>query len=154
MTRQPALLIGYGNPGRGDDGLGPAFAERIAAQQLPELSVDIDFQLTVDHAGIIAGHDLVIFADALIGCDAPFRFQQLTDSTPQGMGSHSVTPEAAISLAHLLFQASPQAFVLGITGAQFGKIEEGLSPRAQDNLQLAEEHFLFWYANHRQHQPV
>ena len=28
-------LIGYGNPGRCDDGLGPAFAARVAAQNLP-----------------------------------------------------------------------------------------------------------------------
>ena len=37
-------------PGRGDDGLGPAFAERIAARGLRGLPVDIDYQLTVEHA--------------------------------------------------------------------------------------------------------
>ena len=36
------LLIGYGNAGRGDDGLGPAFAERIEAAGLPGVDVDID----------------------------------------------------------------------------------------------------------------
>ena len=48
------LLIGYGNPGRGDDGLGPAFARRIAARGLPGVTVEIDYQLTVDHALMIA----------------------------------------------------------------------------------------------------
>ena len=67
-------LIGYGNPGRCDDGLGPAFAARIAARDLPGVTVSTDYQLTVDHALEIAQADRVVFADALMRSDAPFRF--------------------------------------------------------------------------------
>ena len=44
------LLIGYGNPGRGDDGLGPALSEAVAARSLPGLEVDTDYQLVAEHA--------------------------------------------------------------------------------------------------------
>ena len=32
------LVIGYGNPGRLDDGLGPAFAAQVERLQLPDVS--------------------------------------------------------------------------------------------------------------------
>lgn len=147
MTPPRALLIGYGNPGRGDDGLGPAFAQRMADKALPGLSVDIDFQLSADHALTISQHDLVIFADADIACSAPYTFGELTPATPQHLGSHSVTPEAAMVLSKLLFQTAPPAYVLGIAGDQFGKIEEGLSAIARQNLDLAEGFFKDWYGS-------
>ena len=60
------LLIGYGNPGRGDDGLGPAFARRMAARELPALRVEIDYQLTVEHALMISAARTVVFVDAAL----------------------------------------------------------------------------------------
>lgn len=149
MSPRPALLIGYGNPGRGDDGLGPAFVQRIAERKLPGLSVKIDYQLMVDHAWMISQYELVIFADAVLKGDAPFAFNELTNCAPRNMGSHSVTPEAAVMLSQLLFHTAPRAFVLGISGDRFGAIEEGLSDPAFRNLDLAEEFFATWYAKDR-----
>ena len=42
-----ALVIGFGNPGRLDDGLGPALAARFEAKGLDDVVVDADYQLTV-----------------------------------------------------------------------------------------------------------
>ncbi|MFT5743521.1 MAG: hydrogenase maturation protease [Paracoccaceae bacterium] len=145
MSLPRALLIGYGNPGRGDDGLGPAFAQRIADKALPGLSVEIDYQLMADHALMISQHDLVIFVDAIIGSDVPFVFTELTEIAPANMGSHSVTPEAAIALSQLLFQTTPRAFVLGIAADKVGEIAEGLCPAALGNLDVAEAFFISWY---------
>ena len=147
MSLPRALLIGYGNPGRGDDGLGPALAQRIADKKLPGLTVDIDFQLKADHALTISQHDLVIFVDAIVACDDPFVFTELTDISPQNLGSHSVTPEAAVALSTLLFQTTPRAFVLGIAGDHVGEIEEGLSHAALSSLDIAETFFVTWYKN-------
>ena len=36
------LLIGYGNPGRLDDGLGPALAEAVAKLAIPGVTVEAD----------------------------------------------------------------------------------------------------------------
>ncbi len=145
MSDFGALLIGYGNPGRGDDGLGPAFAQSITDRVLPGLTVEIDFQLTADHALMLSDYPLVIFADADLTGAAPFSFQDITGTTSDTLGSHSVTPQGALGLARLLFGATPEAHVLGIPGASFGKIEEGLSATARYNLDAAEAFFVPWY---------
>lgn len=139
------LLIGYGNQGRGDDGLGPAFAERIARKNLPMLMVDADYQLTVDHALAIAGVDCVVFADAMIGAAEPFRFERLQAGEVGDIASHSLMPAAVLMLAQTLYGHRPDAYVLGISGSVFGDVREGLSEVALRNLERAEAYFLTWY---------
>ena len=141
------LLIGYGNAGRGDDGLGPAFAERIAARQLEGIEVDVDYQLTVDHALAIAGVDRVVFADAMMDGEAPFQFYALEPGRVEGMGSHSLTPPAVLSLTKTLYGKTPEAFVLGIAGHDYGEVKEGLSADALRHLDAAEAFFLQWLEN-------
>ena len=132
--RPRILLIGYGNPGRGDDGLGPALAAKVEALGLPGVTVESDYQLMVDHAAQIAAHDLVIFADAMIGLAQPYQFAPIEQIQPLGLGSHQVTPEAALALAELLFGKAPAGWMLAIAGQAFGEVKEGLSPAAQTNL--------------------
>lgn len=140
------LLIGYGNPGRGDDGLGPALAASIEELSLAEVTVEIDYQLTVDHAALIAAHDVVVFADAMMGLADPFRLTEIGTEQPEALGSHQVTPEAALALAKLLFGLRPTAWMLAIAGEQFDEVKEGLSPRAQDNLGQALAFVQGWLA--------
>jgi hydrogenase maturation protease len=130
-------VIGYGNPGRGDDGLGPALAELIEAMSLAGVTVEIDYQLTVDHAALIAAHDVVVFADAMMGLAAPFRLTEIGTTPPDALGSHQVTPEAALALAQLLFGHRPPSWMLAIAGDQFGEVTEGLSPVAEASLAKA-----------------
>ena len=137
-------LIGYGNPGRGDDGLGPALAARF--MDVPGLKVAIDYQLTVDHALQIANAETVIFADALMGSEGPFHFAKVTPSTAHDVTSHSLSPEAVLALCGTLFGRVPEAFVLGVAGSAFGAVKEGLSDAAQQNLTLAEAHLRGWLA--------
>lgn len=143
MSVTRLLLIGYGNPGRGDDGLGPALAGRIEAFGLPAVTVEIDYQLTVDHAALIAAHDLVVFADAAIGLGAPFRLTPVV-GLPQAMGSHQVSPEAALHLAGLLFGRSIPGWMLAIAGQEFGTVREGLSQAAEENLNLSATYLADW----------
>lgn len=137
LVSQRILLIGYGNPGRGDDGIGPALAAAIEAMGLPGVTVEADYQLMVDHAAQIAAHDVVIFADAMIGLAQPFRFSEIAQTQPEGLGSHQVTPEAALALAGLLFGHAPPGWMLAIAGDEFGEVKEGLSQSAQANLAQA-----------------
>jgi hydrogenase maturation protease len=140
------LLIGYGNPGRGDDGLGPALAAAIEAFGLPGVTVESDYQLMVDHAAQIAAHDLVIFADAMIGLAQPCQFLPIAQTQPEGLGSHQVTPEAALALAGLLFGHAPPGWLLAVAGEEFGEVKEGLSRIAQANLALAVGFLRDWIA--------
>ena len=139
------LLIGYGNPGRGDDGLGPAFARRIAARQLPGITIDIDYQLTVDHALMISEAETVVFADAALDAEAAYYFRPMDESVGEALGSHTVTPQAALALARLLFGAAPRGFILGLRGEKFGEMAEGLSTVASNSLDAAQAFFLDWY---------
>lgn len=139
MTRSPAgiLVIGYGNPGRLDDGLGPALAEAVEAMNLSGVTVDSDYQLTVEDAAAVAEHDAVIFADAAVDGDGPFYFRPIHAETDSSFTSHSVRPEAVLGLAQSLFTAETKGYALGIRGFEFNEFGQRLSDRAQENLAAA-----------------
>lgn len=59
-----ALVIGYGNDLRSDDGAGRVVAARIGGRGLPGVEVRTLPQLTPELATAIAGRDLVVFVDA------------------------------------------------------------------------------------------
>lgn len=136
-TLAKILLIGYGNPGRLDDGLGPAVAEAMEKLDLDGVTVDADYQLVLEDAAAIAEHDVVIFADADTEAAGPFYFKALEPNTSLGFSSHSVQPAAALGLAHELFGAKTKGYVLGIRGYAFNEYEESMSQQARSNLAAA-----------------
>ena len=139
------LLIGYGNPGRRDDGLGPALADRIERSALPNLDVDSDYQLTVEDSHNAAGHDFVVFADAAVSGPEPFSFSEIQPAgDPTGFSSHSVPPAGVLALARGIFGAQTRGFVLGIRGYEFDPFQEHLSERAALNLEKAATFFEDW----------
>jgi hydrogenase maturation protease len=139
LTGCKVLLIGYGNPGRLDDGLGPALAERFERKGLTGVTVDADYQLLVEDAALVAEHDIVIFADAAVDGREPFSFRRI-EAADGGVGfsSHSLQPPAVVALARTVFGASPRAYALGIRGYAFNEFGERLSERARANLDAAE----------------
>ena len=139
MTRRGEILvIGYGNPGRLDDGLGPAMAERLEAADLPGVHVDADYQLTVEDAAAIAAHDVVVFVDAAQVGPEPMFFQRVEPKGELGFSSHGCEPGAALALAQDLFVTETDGYILGIRGYEFDEFGERLSPRARANLDTAE----------------
>jgi len=128
------LVIGFGNPGRQDDGLGPAAAAEIEQLALPFVTVDADYQLTVEDAADIAAHDVVVLVDADCEYDGSFYFRRIEPQTTVSFSSHSVRPEAALGLAHELFAAETRGYILGIRGYRFNEFGEGLSSGATANL--------------------
>lgn len=128
------LLVGYGNPGRLDDGLGPALAASIDAIALPGVVAEADYQLTLEHAHDIAQYDVVIFADADVSGREPFYFRKLAPTASSGLGSHAVEPGEVLSLALTLFGARTRAYILGIRGYDFNEFGEKISDPARKNL--------------------
>jgi hydrogenase maturation protease len=133
------LLIGYGNPARGDDGIGPAAAEAVGSWQLPHVTVDSAYQLTVEDAAAVAEHDVVLFVDASVAASEPFCFQPVDPAGAAGFSTHSVEPGAVMALARELFGAGAAGYVLGIRGYDFGEFRESLSDHAARNLAAALE---------------
>jgi hydrogenase maturation protease len=131
------LLIGYGNPGRGDDGLGPALAEAISAQDIVGVRVESEFQLNVEDALAMVGQDAVVFADAATEGEEPFFFRELGPEDTASFSSHSVSPAGLLGLSKRLFGAHTKAYVLGIRGYHFDEFGAPMSPQAKANLSAA-----------------
>ena len=53
------LVYGYGNPGRGDDGLGPAFVEALELLGATDLDCESDYQLAIEDAASLAKYDVL-----------------------------------------------------------------------------------------------
>lgn len=136
-TSPGVLVIGYGNPGRLDDGLGPALAGEVEKWGIPGVTVDADYQLTVEDSGAAAEHDYVIFADASVNGKEPFFFRPIEPRAAVSFSSHSVEPQVVLAMAHDLFGASTKGLVLGIRGYEFNEFGERLSEGARENLQAA-----------------
>ncbi|WP_210396590.1 hydrogenase maturation protease [Motiliproteus sediminis] len=132
------LVFGYGNPGRQDDGLGPALIEALEQDPPSGVQLESDYQLSVENAWDLSRHPQVILVDATVDGDAPFYFQPLSASATMSFSTHSVSPGAVLQLARTLFQAEPQVYLLGIRGYQFAHIAEGLTPQAAENCRAAE----------------
>ncbi len=132
------LMLGWGNEGRRDDGLGPAFARLFAERGVTGLTVDSDYQLQVEDAYEAAGFSRVIFVDADRTGPEPFSCRRLepTDSN-LSFSSHSVTPGGLLALTRELYAAEPEAWLLGIRGYDFDRFEESLSAPARSNLAAA-----------------
>jgi hydrogenase maturation protease len=135
------LLLGFGNPGRRDDGLGPALAEAAREWNLPGVTIDSDYQLTVEDAAEAARHQIVLFADAAVTGPDPFWIERLDPTTsPGSFSTHRVTPGAVLALARELFSAAPTGYLLAIRGYEFDQFDEGLSEKARENLKAAVSH--------------
>ena len=137
--RERVLLLGYGNPGRLDDGLGPALAAQIECLALPGVTVQSDYQLCLEDAEAAARHDVVIFADAATSGTEPFSFQRVEPAFCLGFSTHSLQPEVVLGLARRLFGARTDGYTLGIRGYAFNDYEESLTDQGRANLAAAVE---------------
>ncbi len=132
------LILGWGNPGRLDDGLGPALAADFERATPPGVTVESDYQLQVECAADVAEHQRVVFVDADRRGAGPFWMRRLTPEKGRlTFSTHSISPETVLALARDLFAVEPEAWLLGIRGYDFDGFGEGLSMRAQDNLTAA-----------------
>lgn len=132
-------MIGYGNPGRRDDGLGPALAARVEAQQWPGVTVQGDYQLVIEDSALVAGHDVVVFADAAddLPPGAAYELRPVAAAPSRSSFSHHLSPPAVLQLAADCFGARPQAWLLGIRAVDLDSYAEGLTPEAEKNLDAA-----------------
>jgi hydrogenase maturation protease len=135
-TAPAILVLGVGNPGRTDDGLGIQAVERLAALSLPGVTCDADYQLNVEDALSCARHDIVVFVDAARDLRVPFVWTSLKPKASLPAMTHALGPEAVLALCEALYGKRPKAHLLGIRGHRWG-IGEGLSSPAEKDLREA-----------------
>jgi len=132
--KKPILIYGYGNPGRSDDGLGPAFAESIEKFGLSFVETDANYQLNIEDAVEIAGRELVLFVDATVEDVEHFVVKKVIPDKGISFTSHLIKPETVASLCENIFGFMPEIWVIGIKGYDF-EYGEGLTPEAKLNLE-------------------
>jgi len=133
----PALLvIGIGNPSRGDDALGPLLIECLERLNLVGVELLTDFQLQVEYALDLQGRQEVVFVDASLDAPAPFTFTPVVAAADASYSSHELSPGALLHAYQKLFGEPPAAFVLAIRGEAF-ELGEDLSEAASANLEAA-----------------
>lgn len=131
------LLFGYGNPGRGDDALGPELIARIAQMHLAGVECQNDMQLQVEHVIDLYGCDRVLFIDADMSCAAPFEFSEIESEKDGSYTSHAMSPGALLHAYRQVYRKdAPPAFLLRIRGYDFG-LGDPLSDLATVNLEAA-----------------
>ena len=141
------LVFAWGNPARGDDALGPLFAEAIEALQLPDVECLTDFQLQVEHALDLQGRQRVLFVDASLSAPAPFGVQTLAPLHDESFSSHAMSPAAVLQVyCDVLKRPPPPAQLLAIQGVQW---ELGIAPSAtaRENLAAALAWAKHWLAS-------
>ena len=131
------VIFAWGNDARGDDGLGPRLASRISAVGWAHVTVIEEFQLQVEHALELVGHDLALFIDAGHHTPGPFVFGQVSARRVVPYLSHGAPPEAVLeAYRQVMNDDPPPAFVLCLRGEDFA-LQEGLSPAALAHLAAA-----------------
>jgi hydrogenase maturation protease len=120
MTRRN-LVVGYGNPLRGDDALGWHAAAALAADPRPaDTDVVTRHQLTPELAEDIAAARAAVLIDARLGDPPGCVSIREVAPAPGSSWSHQLRPEDVVGLAQALFGAVPPVFLVTVTGAHFG----------------------------------
>ncbi len=130
MTKAPArrvLVIGLGNPDRGDDGVGPLVVEKLAGLLPTDVAVAPAGADVLTLMTEWADFDAVICIDAAAPLAAPgriHRFDLANAELPQhtrSASSHALGLADAIGLARVLRQAPQNIIVFAIEGASFAR---------------------------------
>ena len=136
------LLIGIGNSGRGDDGLGWQFIEKIDSLGYDFIDLEYRYQLQVEDAAVIRNYDVVIFVDATQDkLSLGFEINSCIAASHSFFTTHEQAPGAILALANMLYEKFPKAYTLAISGTEW-ELQTFLSKDGQRNLETAVSFFI------------
>ncbi|NND05902.1 MAG: hydrogenase maturation protease [Saprospiraceae bacterium] len=135
LNHNETLIIGIGNSGRSDDGLGWLLVEKVENSGSFQGDATFRYQLQVEDAELISHYNAVIFVDA---CYTPMNDGFAVKSCPAAasfsFSTHEIPPESILYLCQDLYHKSPRAILLLIEGKDWS-LDIGLSKGAESNLQ-------------------
>jgi len=137
----PVKIIGYGNPGRQDDGIAEAMIEKIQ-QWLDQQTIGNHvtayscYQLNIEDAERIADADLVFFIDASRNQVESYQVTEIKPDQQSVFTSHGVSPQYVVGLCEALYFSKPLAYLLEIKGYEW-EFREELSSGASRNIAQA-----------------
>jgi len=124
------LVIGYGNPLRGDDGVGGCAAERLRVMVSdPAVEILSLHQLTPELMEPISRAGRVIFIDACAGPNpGEIRERRVEPKELQRAAfTHHPSPESLVAGARTLYGRAGEATLVTVVGADFS-LSSDLSP--------------------------
>ena len=132
------LVLGIGNSGRQDDGLGWAYVDRLEAcldahtGQAAQLRRA--YQLNLEDADLIHRYRRVLFVDATKEpAVSTFAVTRPTPRMDLTFTSHAISVPAILATARQCFDTVPEAYLLAIRGYAW-ELQEGLTDAALHNL--------------------
>jgi len=127
-------IIGYGNPQRGDDGLGPWVVNQ-AEKAMPDrdrVFFHTCHQLLPDPVDELAWARSVVFVDATVEIlPEGRRWEKVRPSLDVAPYiTHSVKPDYFLGLLELIYGRRPEGWLVSIQGDDF-EMGQGISPEAK-----------------------
>ncbi len=122
MTRQnKPLIVGIGNPLRGDDGLAQEILRRLADGDMRDLFDTLaTHQLLPEHAEVLHRYEQVIFVDACVDLPAgDWQITQVEMRAHEGVSAHILAPSVLLTFAQTIYGSIPSAWCLCIGAEQF-----------------------------------
>jgi hydrogenase maturation protease len=131
-------VLFFGNAMHGDDGLGPALCQALAAMPLPEQISLHDLGLRVfDALGLFEVSDSVVLVDALAPQGHPGRAHELTPkdicAQTSGLSLHHLSVPDVLALLSIRGVPAPEVRIFAVEAAELGP----WSCRLSDSLQAA-----------------
>lgn len=143
----PTLIFAVGNESRGDDALAPLLLRSLAGTEGERVELREDYQLQVEHVTDLDGRERVMFVDADVSCDPPYRFSAISAAHDNSYTSHAMTPSALLHAYRQVYGTdAPPAFLLRIRGFHF-ELGAPLSGDAAANLEAATVRVREWLAD-------
>lgn len=131
-----ALILAYGNPMRGDDGIAWRAAETLQQTLRASVRILCTQQLTPEFAEDVADAETVIFLDAATGGSEGEVSCRTVSAQPSPVRfSHHLAPEQVLALSEQLYSATPRGFLITAHTRSFdhgntlSPIAAGLIPR-------------------------
>jgi hydrogenase maturation protease len=131
-----ALLIGYGNTLRHDDGAGHAVARAVRDFDIPGVEVVTSHQLLPEHSEIVSQAPLVVFADATFGDADAVCARRVDPCHAPDLWGHACDPGALLAMAERLYSRRPDGWLVTVPGVDF-RMGEGLSQVAAEGVHTA-----------------
>ena len=131
------LVLGLGNPLRGDDAIGPRVVEELTRRGLPEGVTALDGGTGgLDLLQVLEGWKRVVVIDAADGGREPGQFVRFTPDqvrlaqAADRFSLHHTGLSEVLALADALGRALPEMVIFGVQPAEVGW-REGLSPAVE-----------------------
>ena len=138
-------IVGYGNPHRRDDGIGPYIVEQLSGDLGRERDIALRslHQLDPVLAEEVQGAEVLILVDATV--ESVERGVRWTRVEPkQGLSAcdtHHLRPSTLLGLMEALYGRRPTTWLVSVQGGDFG-FGEGLSLEAQEKAERATSEIL------------